>query len=219
VAVSDVYIKVFNDRMYAENGVVLHFGDGRPCWIIDPGLPPEPEQMIRYIREHELTPAAIVMTHAHSDHMAGIDSVRDALGQIDLYLAREEWPMLTDPMQNLSGQFGANITARTDALHDLPHGSELQLDGTRWRVFDTSGHSPGGRTIYCAELKLAFVGDAVFAGSIGRTDFHHSNHENLLANIRENILTLPDDTQLICGHGPATTVGAERTSNPFLQNV
>ena len=82
-----------------------------------------------------------------------------------------------------------------------------------------TGHSPGGRTLYCAEAKLALVGDAVFAGSIGRVDFHHSDGERLLANIRDHILTLPDDTTLIPGHGPATTVASERATNPFLQEL
>lgn len=124
--------------------------------------------------------------------------------------------MLTDPMENLSGQFGANITASDEGVKDLVHGDTLVLDDTTWTVLDTSGHSPGGRTIYCKQLKLAIVGDAIFAGSIGRTDFHHSDHNRLIQNIRDHILTLPDDTTLIPGHGPATTVGAERRSNPFL---
>lgn len=213
----DVYIKIFNDPMYAENGMVVHFGAGRPCWIVDPGLPPQAARMIEYIREHKLTPAAVVLTHAHSDHIAGVDEVRAAFGDPPLYLAREEWPALSDPMENLSGHFGAAITARTDNLHDLADGAELQLDGTTWNVLDTSGHSPGGRTLYCAALKLAIVGDAVFAGSVGRVDFHHSDGDRLIRNISDNILTLPDDVQLIPGHGPATTVGAERATNPYLQ--
>jgi len=215
---NEIFIKVFNDPMYAQNGLVLHRGDGRACWIVDPGLPPEPREMIDYIAEHNLRPAAIILTHAHSDHMAGVDEVRAHFDGLDLYLAKPEWPMLTDPMENLSGAFGANITASADGVIDLAHGDALTLDDTVWKVLDTSGHSPGGRTLYCESLKLAIVGDAVFRGGIGRTDFHHSDHERLLANIKDNILSLPDDTTLISGHGPATTVGAERRGNPFLQS-
>jgi glyoxylase-like metal-dependent hydrolase (beta-lactamase superfamily II) len=202
--------------MYGENGMVLSLGEARPCWIIDPGLPPQAEQILAYIDLKQLTPAAIVLTHAHGDHIAGVDDVRAKYADLPLYLAREEWPMLGDPAQNLSGAFGAGVRAKSDNLRDLVPGESLELDGTTWDVFDTSGHSPGGRTIHCQALGVAIVGDAVFAGSIGRTDFPHSDGERLLRNIHEQILTLPDDTTLIPGHGPSTTVRAERTSNPYL---
>lgn len=212
----ELFIKVVNDPHYAENGMVVSLGEQRPCWIIDPGLPPQAERIIGYIERRRLTPVAIVLTHAHGDHIAGIDEVRAAHPTLPLYLAREEWGFLEDPMQNLSGFFGAGITAKADNVRDLAAGSSLELDGTSWQVLDTSGHSPGGRTIYCAALKVAFVGDAVFAGSIGRTDFPHSDHDRLITNLRTRILTLPEDTRLIPGHGPATTVGDERRTNPHV---
>ena len=212
-------IKVVNDPIYGENGMVLSVDTGRPCWIIDPGLPPQAEQILAYIEAERLEPAAIVLTHAHGDHIAGIDEVRARYRELPLYLAREEWQMLVDPEANLSARFGAGFKASDDNLHDLPHGAELELDGIKWQALDTSGHSPGGRTLYAADLSLAIVGDAVFAGSIGRVDFPHSDGRRLLANIRDHILTLPDDTQLIPGHGPDTTVGEERATNPFLQGA
>jgi glyoxylase-like metal-dependent hydrolase (beta-lactamase superfamily II) len=214
----DVFLKVFNDPHYAENGVILSLSDGRPCWIIDPGLPPQAKEMLAYLADHELTPEAIVLTHAHGDHIAGIDELRGVHANLPVYLAKNEWPLLTDPMENLSGHHGPGVTAQVSDPRDLAPGDTLTLDGTVWTVRDTSGHSPAGRTIYCAELKLAFVGDAVFAGSVGRVDFHHSDGPRLARNIRENILTLPDDTTLITGHGPATTVAAERAHNPYLQD-
>ena len=212
-------IQVFNDPLYGENGMVLSVEAGRPCWIIDPGLPPQAEQMLAYIEAERLDPAAIVLTHAHGDHIAGIDEIRASHSKLPLYLAREEWEMLVNPQANLSARFGAGFKASDDNLQDLPPGAELELDGIKWQALDTSGHSPGGRTLYAPDLSLAIVGDAVFAGSIGRVDFPHSDGRRLLANIRDNILTLPDNTQLIPGHGPATTVAEERATNPFLQGV
>jgi glyoxylase-like metal-dependent hydrolase (beta-lactamase superfamily II) len=214
----EVFIKVFNDPYYAENGLVISMRrEDCGCCVVDPGLPPQAEEMLAYMAAKRLVPAAVVLTHAHGDHIAGVDEIRDAHTGLPLYLARGEWPLLSDPMENLSGQFGVAITARTDDLHDLAPGSVLELDGMRWEIRDSSGHSPAGRTLYCPELKLALVGDAVFAGSIGRMDFHHSDGDRLLKNIRENILTLPDDVTLIPGHGPATTVGEEKAHNPYLQ--
>jgi glyoxylase-like metal-dependent hydrolase (beta-lactamase superfamily II) len=216
MSVPELFIKVFNDPIYAENGLIVSFGPERPCWIIDPGLPPQAERMLDYLARRKLTPVAIVLTHAHGDHIAGIDAVRDVHAALPLYLAKVEWPFLADPMQNLSGLFGAGVSARPEHLHDLAPGDRLELDGVTWEIRETSGHSPGGRTIYSADLQLAFVGDAIFAGSIGRTDFPHSDHERLIRNLNEQILTLPEETRLIPGHGPATTVGDERRTNPYL---
>ena len=106
-------------------------------------------------------------------------------------------------------------TKVTDPL-DLPAGGTLELDGTVWKLLDTSGHSPGGRTLYSAALGLAFVGDALFAGSVGRVDFPHSDGTQLMRNIHEQLMTLPDETRALSGHGPETTIGRERESNPFI---
>lgn len=206
---------ISNDPVYGENGYTIYLRDGGPCWIIDPGLPPQAKKIVRHVREHSLQPAAIVLTHAHADHIAGIDEVRENLGQLPVYLAREEWAALTDPMENLSGLFGPGlITDVTDPL-DLPHGGTLELDGIRWDIRDTSGHSPGGRTLYSEELGIAIVGDALFAGSVGRVDFPHSDGDRLLQNLRTQLMTLPDHVRVLSGHGPETTIGRERRTNPY----
>ena len=209
-------IHVTNDPVYVENGYTIYRRDGGPCWIIDPGLPRQAEEILAFMGEHRLHPQAIVLTHAHADHIAGIDEIRESVGNIPVYLAKAEWPALTDPMENLSGFTGVGlVTQVTDPL-DLPSGETIDLDGTRWRVLDTSGHSPGGRTLYCPELGIAFVGDALFAGSVGRTDFPHSDGRRLIRNIRQQLFTLPDTTRVLSGHGPETTIGHERTTNPYV---
>lgn len=209
-------IYITNDPIFMENGYTVYLRDGGPCWIIDPGLPPQSGRIIQHVHEHKLQPQAIVLTHAHADHIGGLDDVREELGKLPVYLAREEWAALTDPMENLSGLYGpAMVTEVTDPLGLAP-GDTLTLDDTTWHIRDVSGHSPGGRAIYNEELGIAFVGDALFQGSVGRVDFPHSNGKKLLRNIREQLMTLPDSTRILSGHGPETTIGRERTTNPFV---
>jgi len=83
-------------------------------------------------------------------------------------------------------------------------------------VLDVSGHSPGGRALYCQSANVVIVGDALFAGSVGRVDFHHSDGNKLMQNIRQNLMTLPDQTRVLSGHGAETTIGSERATNPFV---
>jgi glyoxylase-like metal-dependent hydrolase (beta-lactamase superfamily II) len=213
---SAVQIDVTTDPFFGENAYTVYRDGSAACWIVDPGLPPHAEQIVQLVRQHALRPEAIVLTHAHGDHIAGIDDVRAELGALPVYLAQQEWPALSNPSENLSYLGGFGITAQVEDVRDLPPGQTLELDGLRWRVLDTSGHSPGGRSLYCPEAKLVLVGDALFAGSIGRVDFHHSDEKRLLRNIRENLLALPDETRVLAGHGEETTIGRERGTNPFL---
>jgi glyoxylase-like metal-dependent hydrolase (beta-lactamase superfamily II) len=126
--------------------------------------------------------------------------------------------MLGDPVANVSAMFGLSLTCPpADEL--LSPGQTLSEDGLAWRVLDTSGHTPGGVSYHCAEAGVVLTGDALFEGSIGRTDIPGADAERLLRNIRENLLSLPDLTRVLPGHGPETTVGRERRNNPFLREA
>ena len=124
--------------------------------------------------------------------------------------------MLRDANENLSAMAGVPVAVVAEPVHDLPEGAVIELGDTRWHVLDTSGHSPGGRSLYCAEQCVVLAGDALFAQGIGRYDFPHSDGRRLIRNIHENIMTLPDETRVLSGHGPDTTIGTERRDNPFL---
>ena len=211
-----VCFEVFNDPMFQQNGRIAYLEDGGPCWLVDPGPPPQASQMVQFVTDHRLTPIAVVLTHAHADHIAGVDDVCGAFSDLPIYLAREEWGMLRDANENLSAMAGVPVAVAAEPVHDLPEGAVLELGDTRWQVLDTSGHSPGGRSLYCAEQGVVLAGDALFAQGIGRYDFPHSDGRRLIRNIHEKLMTLPDETRVLSGHGPDTTIGTERRDNPFL---
>lgn len=189
-------------------------GAGNPCWIVDASF--GPGEMIDRVRALGLKPAALLLTHAHVDHIAGVNEVLDAFPgtPVLIHPAEREW--LGNPMLNLAAGAGMRTTARgPDRV--LEEGDDLELSGTRWQVLHTPGHSPGGVTFYNAAQGDALVGDALFAGSVGRTDFPGSDPQLLAASIRGKLYTLPESTTIYPGHGPTSTIGREKGSNPFVR--
>ena len=213
----NVQLASFIDPTFGENAYVVWRSAPGPCWIVDPGPPPSGARIVAHVRKLHLVPEAIVQTHAHADHIAGIPEVLAAFAELPILVADEERPALSEPDENLSSAIGAPFRVSATNVRSLAPGDSLTLDGVGWYVLDVSGHSPGGRALYCPTAAVVLVGDALFQGSIGRTDFHHSNHERLIRNIKNNLFSLPDETKVYSGHGPSTTIGAERRSNPFLQ--
>jgi len=213
-----VSIKVFVEPMFGENSLLVcaENGEERVGWVIDPSFAPHVDRLIDHARENNVRVEKIILTHGHGDHIAGVDAVQAAFPDAGLLVAAEDEPMLRDAELNLSAPFGADVTVMSRVCGHLVHGMELTLGPIAWQVLDTSGHSPGGRSLYSPAAGVVITGDALFAGSIGRTDFPGSNHHQLIANIRRHLLSLPDDTIVYCGHGPTTTVENERKSNPFL---
>jgi glyoxylase-like metal-dependent hydrolase (beta-lactamase superfamily II) len=194
--------------------VVLPRPGATACWIVDCGF--EPQQMLQDIARRGLRPVALLLTHCHSDHIAGIDLALRCFGPLPMYVHQEEAGFCSDPLLNLSALGGPPVSV-TEPDHLLRDGDVLELEGTPWRVLHAPGHSPGGVIYHHAESEQALVGDTIFAGSIGRHDLPTSDPAQLRRSLLEVVLALPDATRLFPGHGPRTTVGRERRTNPFLR--
>ncbi|MCP4374580.1 MAG: MBL fold metallo-hydrolase [bacterium] len=198
---------------FQTNCIIISSQDN-DCWIVDPGMRPEPA--IEYVQADGLTPSRIILTHGHCDHIAGAGMFKEIFPDVLICCPEKDAKMLGDPDANLSAPFGMPMTGPpADEL--LNPGQELSFAQSCWTVLDTSGHTPGGVSYYCPQEKLVIAGDALFSGSIGRSDIPGANHQQLVDNIRKNLLTLPDDTRVIPGHGPETAIGIERDHNQFLQ--
>lgn len=178
--------------------------------VIDPGA--EPDRIVAALGEWGATPMAILLTHAHMDHIGAVRAVKERYG-IPVHLHRGDRP-LYDRAPQQAAAFGLEVPPPPPPDAELEDGQVLRLAGLEIEVRHAPGHSPGG-VVFVTDGH-AFVGDCVFAGSIGRTDLPGGDARTLLRSIRERILTLPEDTVLCSGHGPETTVGREAVTNPFL---
>jgi hydroxyacylglutathione hydrolase len=185
-----------------------------PCWIIDASFEPDP--LIHHIREQGLRPEALILTHAHVDHIAGVAEVVRAFPGLPVLVHEAEMDWLNDPLLNLSATMGMPVTA-PGPTRTLKENDVLTLGGDSWRVLHTPGHSPGGITLVHDASGTAIDGDSLFAGSIGRTDFPGSDHRQLEHSIRNKLYTLPGTTRVFPGHGPSTTIGKEKLSNPYVR--
>jgi glyoxylase-like metal-dependent hydrolase (beta-lactamase superfamily II) len=200
---------------FATNGYVVWDDAGPPdaCWVID--CPYEPEPMLDFIESKGLKPALCILTHCHCDHIAGLSRLRLRLGPVNILCHREEKGFNEDPNLNLSAFIPPAVSAPPpDAV--LGGGELLELGSRYFKVLHTPGHSAGGITLWCPEEELAFVGDTLFDGSIGRLDFPTSDPEAMRRSL-DLLMQLPDSARVLPGHGPATTIGAERRSNPYLR--
>ncbi len=200
---------------FQENSYLAHLEGRNDCLVIDPGL--EPERILAHLDEARLTPVAILNTHGHMDHIAGNAALKARYPDCPLLIGVDEAYKLTDTNHNLSELFGyPMVSPPADRL--VTDGDVLDLAGFTLRVLSVPGHSFGHVTYLWEqhEPPIAFVGDVIFAGAVGRHDFPTSDLRQLVASIRDKLFTLPDDTILYSGHGPATTVGREKRSNPFV---
>lgn len=184
------------------------------CWIIDASF--DPQVLIERIRGAGLRPVRIILTHAHMDHIAGLDDLRKAFGAVPVSIHEAEAGFLAEPELNLSAGYGFPFST-SGPDETLKGGERLTLGEDEWVILHTPGHSPGGLTLWNERTGDAIVGDTLFAGSVGRSDFPTSDEQLLKSSIRDTLYRLPDETVCHPGHGPTTTIGREKRSNPFVR--
>ena len=207
---------------FATNCYVVAPGPGEECVIIDPGQDAE-RGITELLERHRLQPIAVLLTHGHVDHMFSVAPVCGAKG-IPAYIHTADRDRLGDPLGPWAGPMASLFRgvsfSEPDDVRELADGETLTLGGLDFTVAHTPGHTGGSVTFRSGadDLDALFAGDLLFAGSIGRTDLPGGDHAAMLGSLART-LTLPDETIVLPGHGPQTTIGAERQSNPFLTGL
>lgn len=191
------------------NCYILVNHDLGECVVFDPAA--EEEALIEIFHTPEFQLKGIFLTHGHYDHIGAVQALRNTF-HVPVYASKvENEEVLNDISANLSGMFGTPITLQADEL--LRDGQKIDIIGTTLTCILTPGHTSGGMCYYCEELQSAIVGDTLFCGSVGRTDFPTGNGTVLLDSIRQKLYTLPDETKIFPGHMDGTTIGWEKKSN------
>jgi hydroxyacylglutathione hydrolase len=237
-----VLIAGFPAGSFAANCYVVATGPGQECLIIDPGQDAEPG-IDEIVDRYHLQPVAVVATHGHIDHIWCVAPVCGARN-IPAYIHPADRALLSDPARGLSllaGQqlFGGLTFTEPDDVRELADGMTLELAGVNLVVDHAPGHTPGSvafrlpgdsaartalpagadRAVGDAQAGTLFSGDLLFAGSIGRTDLPGGDYQTILDSLSRVCLPLPDETVVLAGHGPQTTIGVERATNPFLAGL
>lgn len=210
-----LYIHSFTFNPFQENTYII-YNDKKECWIVDPGMyePSEIADFNKYIIDNELVPKAIINTHTHIDHIFGVQELVKKY-QIPFLIHKEDQPVLNGAAGSAM-LFGFQFTDTPSVDGYIDESEPYKLGDDELQVLFTPGHSPGSISFYYAKGNWVLGGDVLFSGSIGRTDLPGGNFDTLINSIKTQLFSLPDHTTVYSGHGPETSIGQEKASNPFL---
>jgi glyoxylase-like metal-dependent hydrolase (beta-lactamase superfamily II) len=210
-----IKVEKFVVNPLGENSFIISDETGE-CIFVDPGFfyDEEYEEVKEYIKSNNLTPVKITNTHCHFDHIMGVEFVRNEF-KIPFYIHPDDvfWVEKAIDQGKMFG-FEMKPVAPPDAF--LAENDFVEFGNSKLKIIHVPGHSPGHVVFYSEPDKILIAGDVLFYGSIGRTDLPGGNYETLISNIKSKLFALPDDTKVFCGHGPETTIGFEKRTNPFL---
>jgi glyoxylase-like metal-dependent hydrolase (beta-lactamase superfamily II) len=197
-----------------QNCALLWDGETMDGAVIDPGG--DAEWIAERVAEHQVTVAHILLTHGHIDHAGGAARLKRLLGGVPIIGPGVEDRFLLDDLPQSGQRFGITDAEAVTPDRWLTDGETVSIAGRAFQVLHCPGHTPGHMVFVDAPGKVAIVGDVLFRGSIGRTDFPYGDHAALVMAIRTKLWPLGDDIAFLCGHGPGSTFGGERRSNPFV---
>lgn len=204
-------VKTFIVSPMETNGYVVFDENTLDGIVIDPGS--DGNKFLEFIEAEKINLKYIVLTHAHFDHIGGVDEIKRNTGA-DIMLCKGEEVIAENCRYNLSAFHAPSVTVYADRI--LSDGEIVDFGKLSFKVFITPGHTPGGGCFYFEKERVLFTGDTLFFGSVGRTDFELGSMESLIASIKKKILVLPDEVIVYCGHGPKTSIGFEKKNNPFI---
>ena len=210
-------IASFTFNAFQENTYLLYDSSSAELLIIDPGCYTEEEEsrVHDFVQEKSLKPRAILLTHAHIDHVLGLHAMQQTYS-IPVYLHPKERSNLVN-LPNYAPLFGIRDYKEVEVSESLQKGQSIPIGQTALQVREVPGHAPGHVVFYLSEQKLLIAGDTLFYQGIGRTDLPGGDQRTLIRSIREQIYTLPDEVEVYPGHGPRTQVGYEKQHNPFVR--
>ncbi len=204
-------VKTFIVSVMETNGYVVFDESTLDGIVIDPGS--DGNKFIEFIESENINLKYIVLTHAHFDHIGGVNEIKEKTGA-EVMLCRGEEIIAESGRYNLSAVHGCPVTVHADKV--LEDGEIVSFGGLSFKVFITPGHTPGGGCFYFENEAVLFTGDTLFYGSVGRTDFELGSISDLIASIKNKLLVLPENVIVYCGHGPKTSIGFEKENNPFV---
>lgn len=212
-----VSIKPFNFNYFSVHTYLIRKDESDKCVVVDPGnlTPEETAELYGCLSREGLSPAAILLTHMHPDHIYGVREMQDRYG-IPVYMSPADKAMIPICTE-LAEKFGVPVPDCSFVTTDVNDSDIITAAGLEFKVISTPGHTPGGACFHCEEAGLVFTGDTLFAGSIGRTDFPLGDYDEMIRSIMDKLIWIDGATEIFPGHGRKSTIGWERERNPFLE--